>query len=229
MIEKKRSVSKTTDDYIRITDLWGLFRPRWHWFAVSLLLCIGVAVLYLMSTPSSYTRTASLLVKEDSKKGSSGPSASDFSDLGIFRNNTNINNEITTLQSRTLMIEVVRRLHLDEVYSVREGLKRIELYGTSPYSVSLKNSVGYHYQSKGQCAERGDDSWRRRETDRGGYGLVLGVQGLQKGVPVECGYDMDKSKNAEQHARASWHEDKDLARGTNGKDRAHGAEGGSAI
>ena len=143
MIEKKRSVSKTTDDYIRITDLWGLFRPRWHWFAVSLVLCIGVAVLYLMSTPSSYTRTASLVVKEDSKKGSSGPSASDFSDLGIFRNNTNINNEITTLQSRTLMIEVVRRLHLDEVYSVREGLKRIELYGTSPYSVSLKSSVGY--------------------------------------------------------------------------------------
>ena len=143
MIEKKRSVAKTTDDYIRITDLWGLFRPRWHWFAISLALCIGVAVLYLLSTPASYTRTASLLVKEDSKNRNAGPSVSDFSDLGIFRNNTNINNEITTLQSRTLMIEVVRRLHLDEVYSVREGLKRIELYGTSPYSVNLKSSVGY--------------------------------------------------------------------------------------
>ena len=143
MIEKKRSVVKTTDDYIRITDLWGLFRPRWHWFAISLALCIGAAMLYLLSTPASYTRTASLLVKEDSKNRNAGPSVSDFSDLGIFRNNTNINNEITTLQSRTLMIEVVRRLHLDEVYSVRDGLKRIELYGTSPYSVSLKSSVGY--------------------------------------------------------------------------------------
>ena len=143
MIEKKRSVVKTTDDYIRITDLWGLFRPRWHWFAISLALCIGAAMLYLLSTPASYTRTASLLVKEDSKNRNAGPSVSDFSDLGIFRNNTNINNEITTLQSRTLMIEVVRRLHLDEVYSVRDGLKSIELYGTSPYSVNLKSSVGY--------------------------------------------------------------------------------------
>ena len=92
MIEKKRSVVKTTDDYIRITDLWGLFRPRWHWFAISLALCIGAAMLYLLSTPASYTRTASLLVKEDSKNRNAGPSVSDFSDLGIFRNNSNINN-----------------------------------------------------------------------------------------------------------------------------------------
>lgn len=31
MIEKK----KPSDDFIRIQDLWGMFVPKWHWFAIS--------------------------------------------------------------------------------------------------------------------------------------------------------------------------------------------------
>lgn len=138
MIEKKTAVGKPADDFIRIQDLWGMFVPRWHWFALSLFAALAVAAFYLLSTPNIYTRTAAILVKDDTKSGSS-TTMSEFSDLGIFKSNTNINNELLTLKSPTLMTEVVRRLGLNETYTVRKGLKDVGLYKSNPVAVSYRH------------------------------------------------------------------------------------------
>ena len=139
MIEKKTIVGKPTDDFIRIQDLWGMFVPRWHWFALSLFAALAVATFYLLSTPNIYTRTAAILVKDDSKSGSSTNAMSEFSDLGIFKSNTNINNELLTLKSPTLMTEVVQRLGLNESYTVRKGLRTIGLYKCNPIIVTYRH------------------------------------------------------------------------------------------
>lgn len=138
MIEKKTAVGKPADDFIRIQDLWGMFVPRWHWFALSLFAALAVAAFYLLSTPNIYTRTAAILVKDDTKSGSS-TTMSEFSDLGIFKSNTNINNELLTLKSPTLMTEVVRRLGLNETYTVRKGLKDVGLYKSNPVAVTYRH------------------------------------------------------------------------------------------
>ena len=114
MVEKKTPVGKPVDDFIRIQDLWSMFVPKWYWFAISLFITLTIAVLYLLSTPPIYTRTAAILVKDNSKSSSSTSAMNDFSDLGIFKSNTNINNELLTLKSPTLMTEVVNRLGLNE-------------------------------------------------------------------------------------------------------------------
>lgn len=137
MIEKKNTVGKSSDDFIRIQDLWGMFVPRWHWFAASLFVTFTVAVLYLLSTPPVYTRTASILVKDDSKSGSATDAMNGFADLGLFKSNTNINNELLTLASPTLMTEVVHRLKLNETFTVRKGLKQVELYKSAPVAVTI--------------------------------------------------------------------------------------------
>lgn len=137
MIEKKAAAGKPADDFIRIQDLWGLFVPKWRWFVLSLFVTMSVAVLRLMSTPSIYTRSAAILVKDDSNSGSSAGAMSEFSDMGIFRSNTNINNELFTLKSPALMTEVVRRLRLNETYTVRKGLKNVDLYKANPVAVTF--------------------------------------------------------------------------------------------
>ena len=139
MIEKKTIVGKSTDDFIRIQDLWGMFVPRWHWFVLSLFAALAVATFYLLSTPNIYTRTATILVKDDSKSGSSTNAMSEFSDLGIFKSNTNINNELLTLKSPTLMTEVVQRLGLNETYTIRKGLRTIGLYKCNPIAVTYRH------------------------------------------------------------------------------------------
>ena len=93
MVEKKTPVGKPADDFIRIQDLWSMFVPKWYWFAISLFITLTIAVLYLLSTSPIYTRTAAILVKDNSKSSSSTSAMNDFSDLGIFKSNTNINNE----------------------------------------------------------------------------------------------------------------------------------------
>lgn len=137
MVEKKTPVGKPADDFIRIQDLWSMFVPKWYWFAISLFITLTIAVLYLLSTPPIYTRTAAILVKDNSKSNSSTSAMNDFSDLGIFKSNTNINNELLTLKSPTLMTEVVNRLGLNETFTIRKGLKNVDLYKVSPVTITF--------------------------------------------------------------------------------------------
>lgn len=65
---QNKSTVQNTQDFITIQDLFYLCLNKWHWFAISLALCLGVATFYLLRTPSVYVRTASILIKDDSKR-----------------------------------------------------------------------------------------------------------------------------------------------------------------
>ncbi|MDE6126884.1 MAG: chromosome partitioning protein ParA, partial [Muribaculaceae bacterium] len=95
---------------VPITDILYRTLHYWPWVLLSLFVCVGAGVIYLLRTPNVYTTTASILIKDDSAGKSMG--GEDFSEFGLFKNTTNIQNEITTLKSADLMEEVVRRLNL---------------------------------------------------------------------------------------------------------------------
>lgn len=122
---------------IDLKELLSMAVDRWWWFAVSLAVTCSVAVLYLMKTSPVYTRTASVLIKDDD----SNPGSIDMSELGIFQNNSNIENELLTLRSPSLMAEVVERLSLNDSYTVRSGLRRNSLYRQSPVIVEPLDSL----------------------------------------------------------------------------------------
>lgn len=133
--------ARPADETLRIQDLWPLFVPRWRWFAVSVIVALGVAYFYLAVTPNVYTRYAELLIKDDNKMGRGGAALSnEFSDLGVFSTNSNIINELATIKSPQLMTEVVNRLRLNENFSKREGMKTVTLYGRQPVNVYFKGA-----------------------------------------------------------------------------------------
>lgn len=127
------------DDFIRIQDLYYLCLAKWRWFVLSLVVCLGIATIYLLMTPPVYTRTASLLIKEESKGQSlSGDVGASFSDLGLFQSNTNVNNELISLQSPAVMYDVVKRLHLEVDYSTKGSFYPQVRYGQNlPVTVSF--------------------------------------------------------------------------------------------
>lgn len=132
------SKPKTADDFLRIQDLFYLCLGKWYWFVISLVITIGLAVIYLLTTPPIYTRSASLLVKEDSKGNSINDATGVLGDIDIFQTSTNVNNEIQSLQSPSVMLDVVKRLHLDISYYTDGRFYKKVLYGhSSPYSVSF--------------------------------------------------------------------------------------------
>ena len=118
------------DDSPRIKELFFLCLAKWRWFVASVLLCVGVAVLYILCTPPVYTRSAFLMVKEYTKGKAIGSDvASMFADLGLTQASANVNNELLAMRMPSVMQEVVKRLGLDTDYRVSNFLHKETLYG----------------------------------------------------------------------------------------------------
>ena len=138
--QRKNIPNDQEEEGINISDLLHLCLYKWRWFVLSTLLCLTVAILYLMSTSPIYTRTATLLIEDDKKGASAISMTNEFQDLGLFSNTTNINNELLALKSPSLMTQVVNDLDLTNKYVVKNGvggLRKTALYKNSPIKVDL--------------------------------------------------------------------------------------------
>lgn len=112
---KKTSAKQriTTSESLSIKDMLMVCVRHWPWFVLSLLLFMGGATLYLLSTPKIYTRTTSIMVKN------SGDKSNDIrliEDLGVNNLSSNISDEIVAIHSPAAIYEMVKRLHLDISY-----------------------------------------------------------------------------------------------------------------
>ncbi len=113
-----------------LLELWSLCISKWRWFVLSVGLCLLAAALYILTTPPVYTRSASILVKEDSKGRSiATDAAAAFSSIGFVQSNVNVNNEIINFKSPDLMTEVVRRLGVNTEYKEKDLRYDRLLYG----------------------------------------------------------------------------------------------------
>ncbi len=96
---------------IRIQDIFFLFLRNWKWFLLSIIVIMGAAYFYLKKTPSIYTRTVSLLIKDEKKGSNEDP----LRELGLSTG-SNITNELLSMNSYELAEEIVRTLSLNVAY-----------------------------------------------------------------------------------------------------------------
>lgn len=130
--------SAQQEDGLSIQDIAAVCLSHWLWFAASAFICLGLATAYLLRTPKSYTRTASIMIKDDRKGGSIDGMDQAFSQLGLVQSNTNVQNELISIQSPDLMLEIVRRMNMDVIYAVDGAFHEEQLYAsTLPVKVSL--------------------------------------------------------------------------------------------
>ena len=124
------------DSSLSITDMLLICLRHWPWFVLSLIICMSLATLHLLRTPKTYSRTASILVKT-----TGGEKSNDIvmmEELGVNNITSHIYDEIAAIHSPAVILELVRRLHLDLSY-YRPGYFRDEpLYAeTLPVEVEL--------------------------------------------------------------------------------------------
>ena len=137
------------DEPITVRELFSLCLGKWHWFVMSLLIILGLAEAYLLTTPPMFTRYASLLIKEDGKgnKNLSSELKSDV-ELGLFTSNTNVSNELISLQSPDLIMDVVSRLGIDVDYKTDGTFHKETLYGQNlPFRVKF-HDLAYNDRCK---------------------------------------------------------------------------------
>lgn len=137
-VDKSSKTSNFTEQKLTFRELLTSILRQWKWILLSLMVCMGIAVLYLAWKPFSYKREAMVEIKEDSESGSSSALAM-FSDLGIGNATNNLYNEMAYFESPDLMSQVVERLGLQTNYFMRKGLRSNVLYGSNqPIKVTFE-------------------------------------------------------------------------------------------
>ena len=115
---------------------------KWLWFVVSVLAVMLLAILYLVITPPKYSKSAQVMVKDDSGMGALMGQLGGLAELGGlvgFGGSSNVYNELYAMQSPWLLLNVVNENRLDMSYT-KKGIRKKELYGEEcPINVEFKN------------------------------------------------------------------------------------------
>lgn len=121
-----------------IVDVLRIIYLYKRWFILSAIAFLITGILYVRSTPKTYLRTATILVK-DEKKGGNLAESTAFQDLFSLGVNS-VDNEMGFFKSKRLMKRVVENLHLEISYKERNNLRKKELYSSAPFIVHFLES-----------------------------------------------------------------------------------------
>lgn len=128
-------------ELMAVRNFLRLCLSKWWWFIISIIVCGALAKVYLARTTPTYTRMASILIKSNENT----PSYADtdiLSELGINTASNNVNNELKSIQSYNMVMEVVRRLDLNIEYSIDGRYRSQTLYGRNlPVQVVFADSL----------------------------------------------------------------------------------------
>ena len=67
--QNNAQISKPTqdDNGLDLKNLIYILINNWLWFAISIVLCLAIAAVLYKSTPKSFQRTGTVLLRDDSK------------------------------------------------------------------------------------------------------------------------------------------------------------------
>ena len=127
------------DKEIDIKELLFKYLIHWPWFVGTVVACLIAAYVYLYVATPVYNISATVLIK-DVKKGGSSNNVGGLDELGLnglITSSQSIDNEIEVLRSKTLVKEVVSYLNLYVTYQDEDLIPSKELYKTSPVQVNM--------------------------------------------------------------------------------------------
>lgn len=122
---------------VSISDVFAIALQYWYWIVISIIICTGIAVLNVKRTTPIYTRSCSVIIRDDAQS-SVGSSSVDLSDIGIGMSNTILQDEMASLKSPDLMEQVVKKLKLTVSYFSPGHFHNNVLYGSNlPVNVNF--------------------------------------------------------------------------------------------
>lgn len=122
---------------VNIGNVLSIALRFWYWIVLSVIICMGLAILHVKRTVPIYTRTCAVIIRDDAASAV-GTTSVDLSDIGVGMTNTILSDEMATLKSPDLMEQVVKKLHLTVNYSSPGSFHNNVLYGSNlPITVAF--------------------------------------------------------------------------------------------
>ncbi len=111
------------------------YLKHWKWFVLSLLLCLGLAYLYLRYTTPKYEAYAKIMLLEDKDAAS----ALMFQDMTLFseREEAKMEDEIEVIRSRNFLNKIVKDLNLNVKIYNQGRINDSEFYKNAPISINF--------------------------------------------------------------------------------------------
>ena len=125
---------------IDFTTIYTTLILNWKWYLLSMLLCIGLAAVYLRYATPVYKASTKLLIKDnDSQKSSryGNMLLNSSSTLGLMSNSNGIENEVEILNSYSIAEEAIRDLKIYADYYKKGKVKYRLQYKTNPIEVEV--------------------------------------------------------------------------------------------
>jgi len=116
-----------------LSEILFKYLPYWPLFVIFLILSLFTAWFYLRTSAPMYEITASIMLKDEKKGASDGEIRKE---LNQIEDNKIVENEIEVIQSRTVMQNVVKNLHLYASIYEEDKLIPRSAYNTSPILVT---------------------------------------------------------------------------------------------
>lgn len=108
---------KDKSEYIDLGEIVKLCRRKWYIFLICILGCLGVAMLYIRTHNPEYLVRASMLISTDS----TDPSDSMGRLSSLFGSSANVDDELYSVSSHTVLRDVVKKLNLNKTHLTKTG------------------------------------------------------------------------------------------------------------
>ncbi len=129
------------------------YKRYWWLFLLSLIACIGLAVVFIKYQMPKYLVMSTVLVAQDDDAGSAG--ASLLKSLSIGGSGASVDDEVVIMGSQDICYRTVKDLKLNRLYVKRNDLlDKEDLYKNSPIEIEAPNqlfdtlSVGMSFKVK---------------------------------------------------------------------------------
>lgn len=131
-------VEQESKSSFNVKAMLTTFLLNWKWFAFSIILFVGLAVLYLRYTTPIYQASAKLLIKDNgSNNQSRRNSIMSTANLGTVSNTMSIDNELELLKTKSIAQQAVRDLKLYVSYEQKGRMRNVPIYKTQSVSVDI--------------------------------------------------------------------------------------------
>ncbi len=100
---------------------------NWYWFLASLLVCVGLTILYIFSVTPKYDVSSTIVIRSQDENGG-GMLPTDLMAVMGLGSSKHVLDELPILNSRTIMRQVIEELGVQTEYRKKDDLRWIEQY-----------------------------------------------------------------------------------------------------
>ncbi|HMO33808.1 MAG TPA: polysaccharide biosynthesis tyrosine autokinase [Lacibacter sp.] len=159
-------------------QLWFKYFPYWPLFFIFILLFLAGGWVYLRYATPQYEASAAILIKDDKKGEDESKVIESLNQLSVKKI---MENEAEVIRSRSLMVEVVKKLHLYAPIFEEQSIRTVSAYEHTPVKIQVLNpdslqetpsKVNFRYDHKKQQVIIGTEQFKLNEWVPTAYGTL---------------------------------------------------------